>query len=169
MKNRSSKSNSLAIQFRNTTKQKGFFVCLILILTLSAVYLFSTDLGVQPVYAGSTLTPTSPPTNTPEATATPIPPTNTPTVPSPADTEVPTNTPVPPPPTSTPRPSSGGSNNQPPTEVPTVVPTATNLPVQEIPELGVGDNINFLLITAIGIMILLMWLGSLITKANQNA
>ncbi len=160
--------------FHNSTSQqsaklrRSIFVSVISLLCLFSAYFFAGDLGVEPVYAGSTLTPTSPPTNTPVPTATSLPPTSTATVPSPADTEVPTNTPQPPAPTSTPRPSSGGQSNPPPTEVPTIVPTATNLPVQEIPELGVSGNFNFFFITSLGIMLGLMWLGATVNKVAKN-
>lgn len=109
---------------------------------------------VQPVYAGSTLTPTPEP---PPATNTPPPPTNTPPPP-------PTNTPVPPPPptnTPEPPPSNSGGNNPPPPAQPSPTPTPEIPP--EIPELGVGSTWQPLILT---LSVMLISLGIAIAQVR---
>lgn len=132
-----------------STKNRRKLSLLLSVLTVfSAVFvlgqlMFSPNF-VQPVYAGSTLTPTSVPAPTDP------PPTNTP-VPAPTNTPPPaaTNTPIPP--TEVPSTNTGGSNNSQPT------PTATPEPIpQEIPELGVGSTWGPLFLT---LSVLLIALG----------
>ncbi|MFK7800100.1 MAG: hypothetical protein AB8G95_00580 [Anaerolineae bacterium] len=137
-------------RFLNTKSRRKLSLFLSTLTVFTAVFIlaqlmFSASM-VQPVFAGSTLTPTvvvEPPdplpTNTPIPPPTDVPPTSTP---------IPTNTPEPAP---TNPPSTGGSNTQ-----PTSTPTPEPVIPQEIPELGVGDTWGPLMMT---FTILLIALG----------
>lgn len=112
------------------------------------VFLFSLTLFISlsftspvtpTVYAGSTLTPTPivvEDTPVPTATNTPVPVTSTP------------NPTIPP--TNTPQASSGGNNNP--------SPTPTQLPVDDIPELGVGRSPMLNLFSVLMLFLALAWL-----------
>ncbi len=125
--------------------QKFIFTSTVFLISLTLFISLSFTSAVTPtVYAGSTLTPTPvvvDDTPVPTATNTPIPPTNTPVSP--------TTTPIPP--TNTPQASSGGNN-------PAPTPTPTQLPVDDIPELGGGRSPLLSLFSFLMVLISLAWL-----------